>query len=293
MPEKATLARRHSYILISILLLSCFCVHLSFAQTGHKKLKKAIKKIEKGKEKKADAILSAGSIAIHKPVDTVIIIDPKTGKPIDPRKNLSLKPFRKPDTIIYIDNGKPRQANPPPGILHKFDTVIVIKNGKHKKEQQAILKDTVKAKIVTVSPLCNCVTMKLKAPDTLGYNDYVNYSFIFKNNCKEVIWINSASFGFNVSQPDGGPVRILHKLQFTKQYRYPEFVPLSPGQEYSFDFGDDPFFQYELHRNWRYKFNFTYYNAAYKYKGASNKTYLCTELRDKTIVIVDEVKRKK
>lgn len=108
-----------------------------------------------------------------------------------------------------------------------------------------------------------------------------------------MVWVNSACFNFNVSLPDGAPVRVLHKLQFVKQYRYPEFVPLSPGEEYSFDFGDDPFFQYDLHSNWRYKFNFTYYNTSYKRKGAANNTYLCTEFRDKTIVIVDRPKGKK
>lgn len=289
------MAKLRLYKLILFLLFSCCCVYTSFAQARAKKEKKPAKKekhTDKVKTGKDTAHADSTAPAKFRPVDTVIIIDPKTGKPVSTPKGITVKPLRKPDTIIYIDNGKPRQTRLPENTPRKVDTVIVIRNGKQQKELQQPRRDSVKPTIIQVPPSCNCVAMKLKAPDTLRYNDYVNYSFIFKNNCKEIVWIHSASFGFNVMLPEGLPVRILHKLQFMKQYKYPDFVPLSPGEEFSFDFGDDPFFQYELHTNWRYKFNFTYYNTSSKYKGAPAKTYLCTELRNKIIFITDKPKAK-
>lgn len=116
-------------------------MHTSFAQSKDKKLRKAVKKEKKGKEddkEKKERKGNAPSVdtvtaSTHKPIDTVIIIDPKTGKAIDARKSPPVKAFRKPDTIIYIDNNKPKEAQPAQGITHKIDTVIVIKNGRQKK----------------------------------------------------------------------------------------------------------------------------------------------------------------
>ena len=115
-------------------------------------------------------------------------------------------------------------------------------------------------------------------------------SFVLKNNCKDQLWVSSTSFSFFVFNPDGTPVRVLRKLQFMKQYRYPDFVQLSPGEEYTFEFADDPFFQYELRPYWKYKFMFGYLNSSRKYKGAPSKTYLCREFKDKTIAIADKVR---
>ncbi|WP_276132223.1 hypothetical protein [Polluticoccus soli] len=229
--------------------------------------------------------------------DSIVYLDPKTGKPKiiagkQPEKNPAK---RKPDTIIYIDNGKPRQApttsSAKPG--KPVDTVIVLKKGRQKTILQEVSKKRDSVRIQRVPESCSCMTFTIKAPDTLHMDDYVNYSFVLKNNCKDLLWVNSASFSFFVFNPDGTPVRVLRKLQFVKQYRYPDFVQVSPGEEYTFEFADDPFFQYELRPYWKYKFMFGYLNSSRKYKGAPNKTYLCREFKDKTIAIADKVRPRK
>lgn len=230
--------------------------------------------------------------------DSIVYLDPKTGKPkiITSKQTEKSSARRKPDTIIYIDNGKPRQApattsSTKPG--RSLDTVIVLKKGKQKIILQEASKKKDSVRIQRVPESCSCMTFTIKAPDTLHMDDYVNYSFVLKNNCKDQLWVNSASFSFFVFNPDGTPVRVLRKLQFVKQYRYPDFVQVSPGEEYTFEFADDPFYQYELRPYWKYKFMFGYLNSSRKYKGAPNKTYLCRELKDKTIAIADKVRPRK
>jgi hypothetical protein len=221
-----------------------------------------------------------------KRVDTIIYIDPKTGKPMEakPQPKPAVTNTRKPDTIIYVDNSK-KPAPPPATPYRPIDTVIVIRNGTQKKE---VLKNMPKEDIVKVeivNEYCGCVKLDVTAQDTVRFQDYVNYSFSFKNNCKEKIYINSGSFGFVVATPQGVPLRTLRKLQFTKQYKYPDFVEVRPGEEYTFQFGDDPFFQYDLRQGWKYKFSFTYYNTTRKYNPSPRHTYLCNEFREKMIVI--------
>jgi hypothetical protein len=227
--------------------------------------------------------------------DSVTYIDPRTGKKVVTTPKEKNTPLRKPDTIIYIDNGKPRAVQQPAaaGTARQVDTVIVLKKGKQKTVLQDVAKRKDTIRIQRVIENCKCVTLKLKAPDTLHVDDYVNYSFVLKNNCKDQLWVNSSSFAFFVFNPDGTPAKVLRKLQYVKQFRYPEFVQLSPGEEYTFDFADDPFFQYELRPYWSYKFTFAYLNSTKKYKGAPNKTYLCREFKDKTIAIADKPRLRK
>lgn len=196
-----------------------------------------------------------------KTVETIIIIDPKTRKPIDPAKQQPKAP------IVPID------------------TVIVIKNSKQKKELLKTIPEDEIIKVQKVNEVCGCVQMTVTAQDTVRFEDYLNYSFAFKNNCKEKVFINSGSFGFLAFDHKNAPVRRLRQLQFVKQFKYPEFVEVRPGEEYIFRFGDDPFFIYDLHQGWKYKFTFTYYNTTHKYKAAPAHTYLCNEFRDKTVII--------
>lgn len=237
-------------------------------------------------DKKTSSTAATQPSLATKRVDTIIYIDPKTGKPMEakPQPKPAAASTRKPDTIIYVDNSK-KPAPQPTTPYRPIDTVIVIRNGTQKKE---LLKNMPKEDIVKVeivNDVCGCVKLDVTAQDTVRFEDYVNYSFSFKNNCKEKIFINSGSFGFVVATPEGVPVRMLRKLQFTRQFKYPEFVEVRPGEEYMFQFGDDPFFQYDLRQGWKYKFSFTYYNTTKKYRPSPNHTYLCNEFRDKIIVI--------
>jgi hypothetical protein len=286
---------RFCFKILPYLLLLCLCSTIGYAQKKKKApAAKQTVKAETPAKKKADTAIiitddkkAAAQTATAKRVDTVIYLDPKTGKPIEkqPQPKPATTNIRKPDTIIYVDNNSKKPAQPATAPIRPIDTVIVIKNGAQKKE---LLKDIPKqdvVKVEMVNDACGCVKLDVTAQDTVHYEDYVNYSFSFKNNCKEKIYINSGAFGFVVATPEGKPLRVLRKLQFSKQYKYPDFVEVRPGEEYTFQFGDDPFFQYELRQGWKYKFSFTYYNTTQKYRPSPRHTYLCNEFRDKMIVI--------
>jgi hypothetical protein len=275
-----------SRVLNFVILFSFFAAYPGCGGTANAQAKKATP---------LKAITSPDSSA--KVIDSVIYIDPKTGnqKIINKKPGSTKSILRKPDTIIYIDNGKPRQPVLPPtsSSPKRIDTVIVLKKGKQTKELQGNIakKDTIKVQLIPES--CKCMSFNVKAPDTLRIDDYVNYSFVLKNNCKEHIWVNSASFAFYVFNPDGTPVKVLRKLQYVKQYRYPDFVQVSPGEEYVFDFADDPFFQYDLRPYWQYRFTFAHINTTRKYRPAPSKTYLCREFKDKMIAITSKPRLKK
>jgi hypothetical protein len=222
-------------------------------------------------------------------IDTVIIIDPKTGKPVaakDQPEVAKVPPAKKADTIIFVDN-KPAKptVSVPTSTPRRIDTVIILSKGK---QTTALLKDMPKTdivKVVKVNEVCNCVSMNVTSQDTLHYEDYINYSFAFKNNCKERVYINSSCFGFLVFNPNGVPVRTLRKVDFAKQYRYPEYVELRPGEEYMFQFGEDPFFRYDMHQGWQYKFTFTYVNTKFRYRNSPDNTYSCSQFRDKMVMV--------
>jgi hypothetical protein len=284
---------QHCIIKVVFVVLCCavYFPYVAHAQTQKKK--NAVYQSKESKEvladtpQKVDIDLTAGG------KDSVIYIDPKTGKRIE-RKTKPLKPFPKPDKIIYVNEGTSKK-DPETGIPRRIDTVIVLKEGKQSKQIQkaASRKDTPKIVVVKVHESCPCMALKVKAPDTLRIDDYINYSFALKNNCKKAVWVNSPSFTYYVFNPDGTPVKVLRKLQYVKQYRYPDFVRLEPGEEYVFDYGEDPFFQYDLRPNWKYQFSFTYRNTDRKYRPAPESTYLCNEFRNKTIVIGDKLRTRK
>lgn len=224
--------------------------------------------------------------------DTIIVIK-EENKPTPPPPAEIVT--RSVETVIVIDRatGKPKVKDSiKTKAVKPVDTVIVLKGYKKKAEEQGAeeeeddkpaAKDGV-VKVVKVNENCECVVLNMKASDTLRPDDYVNYQFLFKNNCKESVWISSSAFGFLVFQKNGAPAKMLRKLDYVKQYNYPDFVQLKPGEEYTFMFGDDAFYQYDLHQGWEYKFTFTYYNNL-KYRKAPTKTYMCSQFKDKMIFI--------
>jgi hypothetical protein len=269
-----------------------YSTHIAQAQPQKKKKATNSRKVEK-KDTIATFIQEPTSITPSAGKDSVIYLDPKTGKRIE-RKIETPKSFPKPDKIIYVNEGAPKK-NPETGLPRRVDTVIVLKEGKQSRQLQktALKRDTPKVVIVKVHESCPCMTLNVKAPDSIRVDEYINYSFALKNNCKKAIWVNSPSFAYYVFNPDGTPVKVLRKLQYVKQYRYPDFVRLEPGEEFVFDYGEDPFFQYDLRPNWKYQFSFIYRNTDRKYKPSPENTYLCNEFRNKTILIGDKLRSKK
>lgn len=169
----------------------------------------------------------------------------------------------------------------PPG--SKRDTIFADK--KAKVADQPPAEDKKKPRIIWDTGVCQCVALELKTQDTLHFGEYITYSFIFKNNCKDIVSINSSSFRFTALNAFGKQVRVLRKVAFVKRFDIPEFVKLSPGETYEFKFADDAFFEYELHKNQLYKFVFTHSNSTQKHKASKSRTYLCTEWRDKQIFV--------
>lgn len=132
---------------------------------------------------------------------------------------------------------------------------------------------------------CGCMEMEMKAQDTINFEDYVNYGFTFKNNCKEFVYVHSFSFRFSVYETTGYPAKRLRRIDFVKRFDYPEFVKIKPGQSFEYRFADDPFFEYELVRGKQYKFTFMYNNYNNKYPSAPQQTHLCNDPRDKVIYV--------
>lgn len=170
-----------------------------------------------------------------------------------------------------------------------MDTVILLKRGKQVKqivEREALEKGKIKkVPVIIDSGNCTCVEMTVNAPDTIRFGDYLNYKYVFKNKCKDVVYISSASFRFVPFNYFNQRVRVLRKSEFVKRFNLPDFVKLTPGDSFTFDFADDPFFEFDLKRQEIYKFSFIYSDPISKYKMAPSKTYLCTEFKEKMIFI--------
>ena len=215
--------------------------------------------------------------------DTVIVIHEDNKPAPPPAMGVEMRTTQK---VIVIDKatGKPKVPDTAAKRIRPVDTVIVLKPGRKKGVDEDEDETNAATKVVRINDNCRCMKLDVKASDTLRPDDYVNYQFFFKNNCKESVWISSSGFRFLVFLKNGTPAKMLRKLDYVKQYNYPDFVQLKPGEEYTFMFGDDAFYQYDLHRGWEYKFTFTYYNNL-KYRKAPTKTYLCSEFRDKMIFI--------
>lgn len=136
------------------------------------------------------------------------------------------------------------------------DTVIVLRPGlseaEQKKRKEAALAERKKKQA------CDCLTMELQAPEKLRYSAYLNYGFLIRNQCEETLYVQSSGFQFAVFQSNGRSAKTLRSLQFSKQFKYPEWVAISPKEDFEFQFADDPFFRYELQSGEEYIFRFQY-----------------------------------
>lgn len=283
----------------------CYC-HPCTAQGRHKapveKNKPAAKAVEKPQEKKPDTAVvyetqpakekaAADNSSNFKTKETVIVIKPAKGDKKEPARAVKKDSVR----IIYEDGSKKPPQPPPPVVARKIDTTIVIKPGRKPTPKDTIIVtdeatlkkdgDTKGVSVIKDNGLCQCVSFAIKAPDTLMYEDYINYTFILKNNCKETVWVHSGSFRFSVANFFGYPVKVIRKLDYVKRFDLPEYVKLLPGEEYEYRFADDAFFQYDISKGAQYKFSFIYNNTSNKYRAAPNKTYLCIQLKDKMIYV--------
>ena len=133
--------------------------------------------------------------------------------------------------------------------------------------------------------VCNCVSMKIQAQDTLGNDAYITYTFTLKNRCKEPVWVNSGRFGFFVNNFNGGRPRVLRELLFVKRAIYPPFVLIKPGSDFDFKFADNPFDEYQLKRGNRYWFRFTYNNTTLRQPSGKNLNYLCKKELQRLVYI--------
>jgi len=275
-----------------IFLLFIACILLPFISSAQHR-KKSIKEVTKKKEEspnlhsapKRDTTIIIERVEtkekhaqekiepLFPAKETVIIIkDPKKAKAASGKKK---------DTVIVFVKDEPSPK--------KMDTVIVLKKGKQVKQvvdHDALEKGKIKkVPVIIDSGNCTCVEMTIGAPDTIRFGDYLSYHYIFRNKCKDVVYISSASFRFVPFNYFNQRVRVLRKSEFVKRFNLPDFVKLLPGETYSFDFADDPFFEFDLKRQEIYKFNFIYSNPLLKYRSAPSKTYQCTEFKDKMIFI--------
>jgi hypothetical protein len=241
-----------------VILFTTLCATIAVAQkkntqdtTAKKKVTDttAKKSLKKSGEKKAPTIIYKEAqteiIPLYETKKTVIKLSPSTGSKID---TIFAKKKRKGDTTTIVDTGK-------------------------------------KIRIIRDTGICQCIAMEVIAPDTLVFGEYITYRFSFTNNCKEMVYIHSSSFRFTPVGTTGKPVKVLRKVAFVKRFDIPEYVKLSPKENYQFKFADDPFFEFDLQKGEAYKFVFMYNNASQKPGQPKFKTYMCTEWRDRKIFV--------
>ncbi len=193
--------------------------------------------------------------------------------------------FKSTQTIKYsIDpqtgEAKPITSEPKP---ERKDTVIVIRKGLT--PQQLKQKNEAEMAARKKTQFCDCMTMEIKAPQDIRYADYLNYSFIFRNRCEEPLWVQSSEFGFSVHRTNGQSAKTLRSLNFSKQYKYPEWVEISPENDFEFQFADDPFFRYELQSGDEYIFRFRYLPPPAKSSKTSSRATACPKTMEQKIRI--------
>lgn len=214
---------------------------------------------------------------IDTPDTTYIIVEEKKATPppaaYNPQADMK-------ETVIIIK--RPDTVQRP--IPTYKDTVIILKKGPGK-EKMAAMQKAKAAEEFKGNNYCNCIRMDIKAPSDLLFESYINYSFIFKNDCKIDVWISSKHFRFTPLNSFDAPVKVLRKLSFVQRYDHPDFVKVEPGETYTFSYADDAFFEYDLKKGQNYKFVFEHRNFGDKSKMAPDKTYLCGQKRVQVITI--------
>lgn len=229
------------------------------------------------------AILWQCGVALAQQKNTV----PKETKPDTVFVTEKPKPKPKPDyaadmkeTVIVI---YPNDTAPKPRATYK-DTVIIIKKGLSK-EQLAELEKEKAAEIMKSNNFCQCIKMDIDVRPVLQLETYLTYKFVFKNTCKVDVWVSSKHFRFTPYNAFDKPVKVLRKLSFVKRFGHPDFVKISPGETYTFDYADDAFFEYDLQKGETYKFVFEHRNFGERSKISPEKTYLCGQKRVQMITV--------
>lgn len=181
------------------------------------------------------------------------------------------------DTVKYVKKPKPDENQPGAEDKTKSPQTPTVADNNAAKET----KEPEKPK----EGFCGCVSLTIKAQDVIDYEDYINYSFVFKNNCKSEVYVYSYAFRFTVTDYFGKPVKRLRRIDFVKRFDHSEYERIDPGETYEYRFADDPFFEYELKRGSQYRFSFVHSNTTNKSKQGPTKTYLCNELKEQVVTV--------
>lgn len=179
---------------------------------------------------------------------------------------------------------RPSDTVDKPKPLYK-DTVYRIKKPRPAGVPKPLTEEEKIVEINKHNNFCACVQMDIKTSTILQYETYLDYTFIFKNNCKIDVWVSSKHFRFTPYNTFNKPVKVLRKLSFVQRYDHPAFVKIEPGETYSFHYGDDAFFEYDLRKGETYKFIFEHRNFGVRSKIAPEKTYLCGQKRVQMITV--------
>lgn len=180
------------------------------------------------------------------------------------------------DTVRYVKKPKGDDILPPAKVSDN-----VFPAGADKIVKVPV--DTIKEK--SKEGFCSCISLGIKAQDSINFEDYVNYSFTFKNNCKSEVYVYSYAFRFTVADYFGRPAKRIRRIDFVKRFDHPEYVRIDPGETYEYRFADDPFFEYELSRGSQYRFTFIHSNTTNKSKIAPAKTYMCNEHKEQIVTV--------
>lgn len=171
------------------------------------------------------------------------------------------------------------------GKIRPIDTAIVIKKGKTPEEIRREEARLAKSEIQRNPAFCNCVEMSVYAADTLVAPNYLTYIFTLKNNCKIPVWVSTKHFRFVPHNYFGHKVRMIRKLGFVVRHDYQDFEQIAPGEQQSFKYSDDAFYEYAITRGNTYKFQFLHYNTRARYKNDPRKTFLCVKKEEVTIYV--------
>ncbi|MEZ5018405.1 MAG: hypothetical protein R2800_15195 [Flavipsychrobacter sp.] len=171
------------------------------------------------------------------------------------------------------------------GKIRPIDTAIIIKKGKTPEEIRREEARLAKSEIKRNPAFCDCVEMSVYAADTLIFPNYLTYTFTIKNNCKIPIWISTKHFRFEPHNYFGHKVRVKRKLGFVVRHDYKDFEQLAPGNQQSFKYSDDAFYEYAIAKGNTYKFQFLHYNTRERYRNDPTKTFLCVKKDEVTIYV--------
>lgn len=132
--------------------------------------------------------------------------------------------------------------------------------------------------------VCECIKIKISAPDTLKHGTYLDYKFTLKNTCSGGVWVNTGFFSYRVYNLNNTVAYRTKELTFVNRYKYPEYVLIMPNAEYEFKFADDLFFEYRLERHNRYRIGLRYHNLKAKHAGR-NMNFLCSKELKRTFYV--------